>query len=133
MSVRKRKWKNPRGKTRKAWVVDYVDGDGQRRNKNFRHRCDADAYADRIYANRVNAELHALNGTRLPEDESDIVFGMIEIRRLIGRSPKEVSYLLHKTTLLDGCVKRVSHKITIGSRSRLRNLAITTLADKWIR
>jgi hypothetical protein len=53
---------------------------------------------------------------------------MTEIGRVIGRTPKEVGYLLSKTTLLDGAVKRVSHKVTIASRHRLRNLALTTLA-----
>jgi hypothetical protein len=63
----------------------------------------------------------------LPEDP-DIIFGMTEIGRLIGRSPKEVGYLLSRTNLLDGAVKKVSHKVTIGSRRLLRNLAVTTLA-----
>jgi hypothetical protein len=62
------------------------------------------------------------------ENNPDIIFGMAEIGRVIGRSPKEVGYLLSKTTLLDGAVKRVSHKVTIASRHRLRNLALTTLA-----
>jgi hypothetical protein len=68
----------------------------------------------------------------LPEgadgSDPDIIFGMAEIGRAIGRSPKEVGYLLSNTTLLNGAVKRVSHKVTIASRHRLRNLALTTLA-----
>jgi hypothetical protein len=64
------------------------------------------------------------------EEEPDIVFGMEEIGRLIGRSPKEVGYLLHRTNLLDGVVKRVGHKTTISSRRLLRNLAINALTRK---
>jgi hypothetical protein len=68
----------------------------------------------------------------LPEDgvweESDIIFGMTNIGRCLdNRTPKEVGYLLNHTKLLDGVVKRVSHKVTIGSRKRLRNLAETIL------
>jgi integrase len=63
MSVRKREWVNPRGEAREAWVVDYVDGSGQRRNKNFRRKRDADAYA-----NRVGAEVRA--GTHTPDSTS---------------------------------------------------------------
>jgi integrase len=63
MSVRKRKWKSPQGETREAWVVDYVDGSGQRRNKNFERKRDADAYA-----NRVNTEVRA--GTHTPDSTS---------------------------------------------------------------
>ena len=62
------------------------------------------------------------------ESDPDIIFGMTAIGREIGRSPKEVGYLLSKTTLLNGAVKKVSRKVTIASRHRLRNLALTTLA-----
>jgi hypothetical protein len=64
------------------------------------------------------------------EEEPDIVFGMEEIGRLIGRSPKEVSYLLRRTNLLDGIVKKVGHRTTIGSRRLLHNLAINALTRK---
>src|SRR6516165_4670715 len=62
MSVRKRKWTNPKGEIREAWVVDYVDGSGQR-HKNFERKRDADAYA-----NRVNVEVRA--GTHTPDSTS---------------------------------------------------------------
>jgi integrase len=66
MSVRKRKWTNPKGEVREAWVVDYVDGNGQRRNKNFERKRDADAYAS-----RVNVEVRA--GTHTPDSTSPTV------------------------------------------------------------
>jgi integrase len=43
MSVRKREW-TINGKTKTAWQVDYTDGDGRRRHKQFTHKRDADAY-----------------------------------------------------------------------------------------
>jgi hypothetical protein len=65
----------------------------------------------------------------LPEGENDdIVWGLEEIGKEIKRTPKEITYLLHNTNLLDGVVKRISHKITIASRRGLRNLAITARA-----
>jgi integrase len=63
MSVRKREWVNPQGEPREAWVVDYVDGSGQRRNKNFKRKRDAD-----IYENKVSAEVRA--GTHTPDSTS---------------------------------------------------------------
>jgi integrase len=63
MSVRKREWKNPQGEVREAWIVDYVDSSGQRRNKNFKRKRDADAYAS-----RVGAEMRA--GTHTPDSTS---------------------------------------------------------------
>jgi len=66
MTVRKREWVSPQGEAREAWVVDYVDGSGKRRNKNFKLKRDADAYA-----NRVNAEVRA--GTHTPDSISPTV------------------------------------------------------------
>jgi integrase len=63
MSVRKREWVNPKGEAREAWIVDYVDGSGKRRNKNFKRKRDADAYA-----NRVSTEVRA--GTHTPDSTS---------------------------------------------------------------
>jgi len=45
VSVRKRKWTNPKGVEKEAWVVDYVDGKGIRRLKTYARKKDADAFA----------------------------------------------------------------------------------------
>jgi hypothetical protein len=71
----------------------------------------------------------ALPTEALPEDESDNVWGMVNIGRELNiKSAKEVGYLLNHTDLLNGVVKRVSHKKTLASRRGLRNLAATILA-----
>ena len=44
MSVRKRTWKSPSGELKEAWVVDYVDQDGERHIKTFAKKRDADAH-----------------------------------------------------------------------------------------
>src|SRR6516164_11340255 len=69
MSVRKREWRNPQGEAREAWVVDYVDGSGQRRNKNFKRRRDAYDYAVRVGA-EVRAGTHAPDSTSLTITEA---------------------------------------------------------------
>jgi hypothetical protein len=43
MSVRKRSWKTRTGEPREGWVVDYVDGEGDRHIKTFERKKDADA------------------------------------------------------------------------------------------
>ena len=43
MSVRKRTWKGSGGELKEAWVVDYVDQDGERHIKTFAKKRDADA------------------------------------------------------------------------------------------
>src|SRR5215468_1857123 len=42
MSVRKRTWKNAKGESQEAWVVDYVH-QGKRHNETFQRKKDADA------------------------------------------------------------------------------------------
>jgi integrase len=44
VSVRKRTWKSPSGELKEAWVVDYVDQDGERHLKTFARKRDADAH-----------------------------------------------------------------------------------------
>jgi integrase len=47
MAVRKRTWTNSDGKESVRWLVDYTDGDGNRRFETFTHKKDADArYAE---------------------------------------------------------------------------------------
>lgn len=45
MSVRKRTWAGPDGEPLDAWIVDYFDGAGVRRQKTFKRKKDADAFA----------------------------------------------------------------------------------------
>jgi len=58
------------------------------------------------------------------EGMSDAVWGYAAIGREIDRSPSQVRYLLVKTDILDSAVQKLSHKVIVGSRRRLRDLAI---------
>lgn len=52
MSIRKRTWRTPQtGELREAWVVDFVDQSGHRRNKNFGRKRDAEAYEATVRVN----------------------------------------------------------------------------------
>ncbi|MEM1397024.1 MAG: site-specific integrase [Pseudomonadota bacterium] len=44
MAVRKRTWTGPKGEPKSAWVVDYADQTGRRRQKTFHRKKDADAF-----------------------------------------------------------------------------------------
>lgn len=57
---RKRTWTSPRGETKTAWVVDYQDAAGKRRNKQFALRRDADAFA-RKAAIEVELGVHTVD------------------------------------------------------------------------
>jgi integrase len=57
VSVRKRTWKSPGGEPREAWVVDYVDQQGDRHIKTFTKKRDADAH-HAIVGAAVRAGVH---------------------------------------------------------------------------
>ena len=57
---RKRTWVNPRGETKAAWVVDYRDSAGRRRNHQFALKRDADAFARRA-AWEVDLGVHTVD------------------------------------------------------------------------
>ena len=44
MSVRKRTWRTSKGEAKEAWIVDYVDQQGDRHIETFERKKDADAY-----------------------------------------------------------------------------------------
>jgi integrase len=48
MSIRKRSWTTKQGEAREAWIVDYVDGQGDRHIKTFDRKKDADAYRGQV-------------------------------------------------------------------------------------
>ena len=63
MSVRKRQWTTSKGEDRTAWIVDYFDAEGTRRQKTFAKHADAKAWRD-----RTGVELQ--QGTHVPERAS---------------------------------------------------------------
>lgn len=61
-TIRKRKWKTPKGEVRSAWVVDYTDNRGCRRRKQFLSKKAADRF-------RVEIEGQIAKGTYRPDAE----------------------------------------------------------------
>jgi integrase len=57
MSVRKVRWATRKGEEREAWQVDYFDGAGIRRAKNFKKKKDAVAHHDKVKA-ELSAGVH---------------------------------------------------------------------------
>jgi integrase len=48
MSVRKRVWATSRGETKEAWIVDYVDQEGDRHIETFARKKEADDYHKQV-------------------------------------------------------------------------------------
>ena len=57
MSVRKRKWTTTKGEKRERWTCDYRDQKGNRVNKFFSTKKEADAYHAKV-TNEVNEGIH---------------------------------------------------------------------------
>ena len=57
MSVRKRKWVTRLGEAREAWIVDYVDQQGDRHIETFARKKDADARKAEVTVD-VSAGVH---------------------------------------------------------------------------
>jgi integrase len=57
MSVRKRIWTTRKGEAKEAWIVDYVDQQGDRHIETFERKKDADAYQDKVRTD-VRAGVH---------------------------------------------------------------------------
>src|SRR5436190_9720664 len=57
MSVRKREWTTRKGEAKEAWIVDYVDQQGDRHIETFERKKDADAYQDKVRTD-VRAGIH---------------------------------------------------------------------------
>lgn len=66
MSVRKREWKTPNGELKSAWIVDYFDAGGTRRQKTFRLKKEADAFA-------ATASIEVRDGTHVADRETATV------------------------------------------------------------
>ena len=58
------------------------------------------------------------------EDVPDAVWGYAAIGREIGLTASKTRYLVVKTDVLDHAVRKLSHKVIVGSRRRLRDFAV---------
>jgi hypothetical protein len=58
------------------------------------------------------------------EDVPDAVWGYKNIGAEIGLSASKTRYLVVKTDVLDLAVRKLSHKVIVGSRRRLRDFAV---------
>ena len=66
MSVRKRKWITSKGEERTAWIVDYVDQDGDRTIATFSKKKDADEY-------HATVRVDVRQGVHIAPSKSDTV------------------------------------------------------------
>jgi integrase len=69
MSVRKRNWKTSKGVEKEAWVVDYADGQGERRLKTFKKKKEADAFSSTTHV-EIRQGTHVADGASVTVKEA---------------------------------------------------------------
>ena len=69
MSVRKRKWITRKGEAKEAWLVDYVDGNGQRHAQTFSRKKEADEFQATVKVD-VRQGVHTPHGKSLSVAEA---------------------------------------------------------------
>jgi integrase len=69
MSIRKRKWTLARGVVSERWVVDYFDGGGKRRNKQFDRKKDAEEF-DTTVRNELRSGIHTAERASITVSEA---------------------------------------------------------------
>lgn len=69
MSIRKRTWKAADGVEKTAWIVDYVDQSGKRRQKTFERKKNADSF-DTTARNEVRLGIHTADSASITVGEA---------------------------------------------------------------
>lgn len=92
-SIRKRKWQT-KGETRTAWLVDFVDRDGQRDRKQFDTKGEADAFRIKVEGEIATGTFRAHAGKTTVKDAADLFIehcrGRMERRERMTRRNFEV-------------------------------------------
>ena len=117
MSIRKRKWTTTAGTAKEAWVVDYVDQQGQRRLKTYGKKKDAEAFET-----TMRGEVVA--GTHVPDRATATVAAAgekwIESCKAAG---------LERTTIDQYRQHLDLHIVPFVGRSRLSHLSVHVVRD----
>jgi integrase len=105
MSVRKRSWKSAKGEVKEAWVVDYVDQHGKRRNETHQRKKDADA---RHSAIRVDVS----KGVHTPVNRSITVATAAEdwLTYVTGEGRQRATIAQYRAHVTHHIVPRIGHE-----------------------
>ena len=93
MSVRKRTWRTRKGEYREAWIVDYVDQQGDQHIKHFARKKEADEYQATVKVD-VRKGLHvAPSKSPTVSEAAEIWHGRVQANGMNGDGPAERSTL----------------------------------------
>src|SRR5262245_12350828 len=93
MSVRKRRWRTSKGEIREAWIVDYVDQQGDQHIKHFALRKEADEYHTTVKVD-LRTGLHiAPRKSPTVSEAAETWHNRVEANGMNGDGPAERSTL----------------------------------------
>ncbi|WP_417425582.1 site-specific integrase [Hoeflea sp.] len=115
MSVRKRNWTTSADEAKFAWIVDYVDTKGKRRQKTFARKRDADNFA-------ATARVEVREGVHVADRESSTV----QVAGELWYSSSEAAGL-ERSTLVGYHSHLHLHIIPIIGKMKLNALSIPTI------
>lgn len=121
MSVRKRAWTTRKGEAKEAWIVDYVDQEGDRHIETFERKKDADARHDQVKVN-VRAGIHTAPSKSVTVAEAaEAWIKQVEANGMKGHGPAERSTL-----------RQYRQHINLHIVPRLGRMKLATLGPKAI-
>ena len=122
-TIRKREWTNPKGEEKTAWLVDYRDGSGARRFKQFSRKRDAEAWL-------TSAAWQVSQGTHTPDSQSITVAQACEIWIAAAESKgRERGTIQQYRQLAD---LHIAPLIGAEKLSRLTQPKVATFVDKLL-
>ena len=122
MSIRKREWTTSKGVERQAWVVDYVDQNGERHIKTFAKKKDAQAWAPKVVV-EVQQGTHTADSSSITVKEAaDIWIEAVKQGRG-DHGPAEASTLRQYRYHADTYIVPQLGKVKLSRLSRARVMA----------
>ncbi len=126
-SVRKREWEY-KGRPRSAWIVDYIDQSGDRRQATFKTKKEADAYRAHIEVEIRNGEHVAITQTVTMAEAMDDYIKYCEARTLRNDGLSAGSVENYRRSVAR-CREHIGHiKMTALSSAHMQKLS-DSLAD----
>jgi integrase len=131
MSVRKRTWTTRKGEAKEAWIVDYIDAEGDRHIETFKRKKDADAYA-----HQTGVDVRA--GTHTPVSKSITVAkaaeDWIKAVKLEGREASTLAqYRQHTHHITDRIGNKKLANLTTPGVNAFRDDLLATMSRAMAR
>jgi integrase len=130
MSIRKRRWQTSKGEFREAWIVDYVDQQGDQHIKHFERKRDADDYQAAIKVD-IRKGLHiAPNKSPTVSEAAETWYKRVEANGMNGDGPAERATLAQYRQHID---RHIVPRMGSAKLGELTQTAIEAFRDDLVK